>query len=327
MLRISAGIGKEEHGMCMFTAVRRGLPRASQDSQHRFGKGMKLSLGALALLASLLISAVVFAQSAGPRGAETGNLREQEWRIPTSNGTSLMVATVMRPTGVTSAPLVVINHGSNTDSALRSKLERQRFPAIASFFVARGYVVVVPMRPGYSASGGAWTDGFGPCRSPDYDGAGLRTAAEIRAAMDYMRRQSFVRSDRTVIVGHSGGAWGTVALSSLNPPGVSAMIAFAPGRGGHEPVPGGNCAPDILVNTAAKYGATARVPLLWISNENDTCFRPDLVRRMVAAYNAAGGKATHSALGPFGQDGHLLALMNSGAAMWQPSVSAFLRGK
>ena len=105
------------------------------------------------------------------------------------------------------------------------------------------------------------------------------------------------------------------------------MIDFAGGRGGHAPVPGGVCGADFLVKAAAKYGATARVPLLWITTANDSFFDPALVRRMVEAYNGAGGQATHRALGAFAKDGHSLAGSDSGAGIWEPPVSDFLKGK
>ena len=104
------------------------------------------------------------------------------------------------------------------------------------------------------------------------------------------------------------------------------MIDFAGGRGGHQPVVG-NCTPSELVKAAGRYGATARVPLLWISSANDTFFEPKLVQQMAAAYNGAGGRATHRPVGPFGNDRHNLASSDSGAPIWQPLVSEFLAGK
>jgi len=235
-----------------------------------------------------------------------------------------MDATVFRPAGKARAPLVVMNHGSPADSEERPSMERPRFPAISSYFVSRGYVVVLPLRRGYGKTGGRWAEEYGSCEAPDYAGAGLQTAADIQAAIYYMRTQPFVAPDRAIVVGHSAGGWGTLALSSLNPPGVPAMIDFAGGRGGHQPVPGGVCGPDFLVAAAGKFGATARVPLLWITTENDSFFEPRLVRRMVRAYNGAGGHALHRALGPFGEDGHDLASSASSGAIWQPFVASFL---
>jgi hypothetical protein len=90
----------------------------------------------------------------------------------------------------------------------------------------------------------------------------------------------------------------------MAPPGVSGTIDFAGGRGGHQRLSSGamgNCATSALVQAEAKYGATARVPMLWIYAANDSFFEPGLARRRVDAYNGAGGHATLQAVGPNGQ--------------------------
>ena len=62
------------------------------------------------------------------------------------------------------------------------------------------------------------------------------------------------------IVGHSAGAWGALSLARENPETVSAIIAFAPGRGGHaNDFPNRVCAPHTLLASAAEFGRNARV--------------------------------------------------------------------
>jgi dienelactone hydrolase len=274
------------------------------------------------LLLVLCLSTPAFAQSSGLQSGE--GKREQEWRIPSASGAILMDSTVFRPSGGGRHPLVVINHGSPPDGSERPTMKRPRFGTLSSFFVEQGYVVVLPLRRGYGASGGGWAEEYGSCRNPDFAHAGLETASDIKATIDYMRRQPFVQADRTLVVGQSAGAWGTLALSSLNPQGVAAMIAFAPGRGGHNQGVG-NCSPDALVKAAAGYGSTARVPLLWVNAANDTFFEPKLAQRMVDAYDAAGGHAVHRAVGPFAKEGHSLASSENGAAIWRPLAEDFLK--
>jgi dienelactone hydrolase len=280
----------------------------------------------LRALATLLVLAFVWAfvwPLAFPAAAQE---REQIVKLPGPGGSSL-VARVMRPPGEARQPLVIINHGSPADGSQRAKMEPPRFAALSSWFLARGYVVALPLRRGYGESGGTWAEAYGRCDTPDYYNAGLQSAADVRATIAFMRLQPYVAPDRTIVVGQSAGGWATVALSSFNPPGVPGMVNFAGGRGGHQKLPGGvigNCAPEALVQAAAKYGATARVPLLWIYAENDSFFEPALVKRMVAAYDAAGGKATFRPVGAFGRDGHALAGSADGTAVWAPLVQSFL---
>ncbi|MGQ3299618.1 alpha/beta hydrolase family protein [Reyranella sp.] len=269
------------------------------------------------------IAVLLFFICIGPLAAQN---REQVVRLPGPDGSTL-VATVMRPPGEARSPLVVINHGSPADGSRRTKMERPRYTALSSFFVSRGYVVALPLRRGYGESAGSWAEGYGSCDLPDYFNAGFQGAADIQATIDFMRTQPYVAPDRTIVVGQSAGGWATVALSSRNPPGVSGMISFAGGRGGHQQLKGGgtgNCAPRSLVEAAAKYGATARVPMLWIYAENDSFFEPSLAKRMAEAYDSAGGKATYRPVGAFGRDGHGLAGSGNGSSVWSPLVESFL---
>ena len=251
--------------------------------------------------------------------------REDVVRIPAS-GASL-VATVMRPAGDDKRPLVVINHGSPPDAASRPTMLSPRFTAVSSWFVARGYVVVLPLRRGYGQTGGAWAETYGSCEEPDYYSAGLESAADIEAAIAFMRRQPFVAAGRTLVVGESAGGWATIALSSLNPRGIAGMVNLAGGRGGHQELASGaigNCRPAALVTAAGRYGATARVPMLWIYAENDSFFSPVLARRMFGAYVAAGGHASLRLLAPLDVDGHLLVANERTVATWSAALADFL---
>lgn len=271
------------------------------------------------------IAVLLFFVCIGPLAAQD---REQVVRLPGPNGSTL-VATVLRPSGEAKSPLVVINHGSPADGSQRFKMERPRYKALSSWFLSHGYVVALPLRRGYGETGGDWAEGYGLCDAPDYLRAGLQGAADIQATIDFMRTQPYVAADRTIVVGQSAGGWATIALSSRNPAGVAGMINFAGGRGGHQKLAGGgigNCTPRSLVDAAAKYGATARVPMLWIYAENDSFFEPSLAKRMVEAYDGAGGRALYKPVGAFGRDGHGLAGASNGNSVWSPLVESFLAG-
>jgi predicted TIM-barrel fold metal-dependent hydrolase/dienelactone hydrolase len=184
-------------------------------------------------------------------------------------------------------------------------------------------MVALPLRRGYGQTGGPWLENFGSCSSPDYYRAGMTTAQDIRTAIDYFRGRPEVQRDRILLIGLSAGGWGSLAAASQNPAGVFAVINFAGGRGGGHPKVG-NCAPRRLVDAAARYGSTARIPTLWLYAANDSFFAPDLARKMSGAFIRAGGRAEYVALPAFGSDGHRLFGAADGRALWQPRVETFL---
>ncbi len=269
--------------------------------------------------ATLLLAALA-------QAADRDTTREEVIRIPTVGGAS-MLATVMRPPGEQRRPLAVINHGSPAIASQRPEMALPRYEALSSWFVERGYVVVLPLRRGYGDTGGAWAEGYGDCDEPDYYTAGLHGAEDIQAALDLMRRQRYVLPDRSIVVGHSAGGWATLALSSRNPRGVAGMINFAGGRGGRQQLGDGrigNCKAGELVKAAGWYGATARVPVLWVYAANDNFFSPALARRMFDAYDRAGGRGTYRPLGEFDGNGHGLVGDEDGVAFWEKPVIGFL---
>jgi invasion protein IalB len=140
-----------------------------------------------------------------------------------------------------------------------------------------------------------------------------------------MQKKKQIAPGKVVVVGQSGGGWGSIALASRNPPSVGAIITFAAGRGGRvDGKPNNNCAPDKLVAATGEFGRTARIPMLWIYAENDTYFGPELTKRMHTAFTAAGGDAEYRLLPAFGNDGHFLIDSADGVPLWAPLVSQFL---
>lgn len=262
----------------------------------------------------------------GPVGRSEGAFRAQTWRIPLPHDPSrTMAAHVLRPPGEQQRKLVVINHGSPVDAGQRA-VERPAFAAAADWFVRRGYVVVRPIRRGYGETGGPWAETYRSCAEPDFWSAGLESAKDIRAAIDYMTRQPFVEPDGVVVVGQSAGGWGSLALAALNPPEVAAVVNFAGGRGGYaEGRANTNCAPDRLVAAAGAYGRAARMPSLWVYTANDGFFAPALSRRMYDAFIGNGGNGQYALLPSFGTDGHSLFAAPDGVKRWEALVERFLQ--
>jgi dienelactone hydrolase len=233
-----------------------------------------------------------------------------------------MRAYLFRPAGEGPFPLAVINHGSEQDPRRRATMAMPSFDAMTRWFLERGYAVLLPQRPGHGATGGPYLENEGFCEVPNFVRAGNATADSIAGAVEFMTGQPFIRPSGVVVVGHSAGGWGAVALAARNLPAVAAVISLSGGRGGHDRGrPLHNCGPDRLVAAAAAYGRTARVPSLWLYAANDTYFPPELSARMAAAYEKAGGAVEYHRLPPVGVEGHELA---HGSTDWSPFMATFL---
>src|SRR5215208_6216122 len=144
---------------------------------------------------------------------------------------------------------------------------------------------------GHGVTGGKYLEDQGGCDEADYSRAGRATAESMAWALAYLRGQSFVRQDGAVILGHSAGGWGALALARENRQGLAAIIAFAPGRGGHaNDFPDQVCAPHTLMASAAEFGKGARVPVIWLVAANDSYFSPVFSKQLADVFRAGGDK-------------------------------------
>jgi dienelactone hydrolase len=203
-------------------------------------------------------------------------------------------------------------------------MKQPEYRALAAFLVARGLAVLVPERPGHGATGGKYLEDQGGCDEADYARSGRATAEEIASAINFMRKQPFIKLDGVVIVGHSAGGWGALALAGQAD--VSAIIVFAAGRGGRaNDFPNQVCAPYMLKAAAAEFGKGARVPVTWLVAANDSYFAPGFSRQLADAFRSAGGKVDFKALPPYGGEGHWLPESEGGVKLAAPELERALK--
>lgn len=242
------------------------------------------------------------------------SLNETVQRIPKKGLFTIeLETTIYKPDGEGPFPIALINHGRSLgDSRFQT---RYRPGGAARYFLQRGYAVVVPMRQGFSKSGGSYIGG-----GCNVESNGRVQAEDVKAVLDFINQQSWADKNRIVVLGQSHGGWTTLAFGTLNYPGVKALVNFAGGLRQTDCI----AWESNLAKGAGEYAKDTRLPSLWFYGDNDSYFGPATYRGMFEKYTAAGGQAKLIAFGNFGSDAHSLFGSRDGATIWQPEVSKFL---
>ncbi len=221
--------------------------------------------------------------------------------------------TIFKPDGAGPFPVAVINHGkASGDPRFQG---RYRPISAARYFLQRGYAVVVPMRQGFSKSGGSYIGGGCNVQSN-----GRVQAEDVKAVLDDVLLQPWADKERIVVLGQSHGGWTTLAFGAQRYPGVKGLVNFAGGLR-QENCPGWQ---QTLARSAAGYAAETRLPSVWFYGDNDSYFNAETFRPMYEKYVAAGGNARLVAYGKFGSDSHGMFGARAGESIWQPEVTSFL---
>lgn len=228
-------------------------------------------------------------------------------------GSTELETTVYKPDGPGPFPVVVINHGKSLgDPRFQSRYR----PSIAArYFLQRGYMVLVPMRQGFSKSSGGYIGG-----GCNVESNGRVQAEDVKAVLDYALAQPDADKNRILVMGQSHGGWTTLAFGTLNYPGVKGLVNFAGGLRQE------SCAgwQANLARAAGSYAAETQLPSLWFYGDNDSYFSPSTWQDMAARYNSGGEKARVVAFGTFGSDSHSMFGSSKGQGIWQPEVTRFL---
>ena len=229
-------------------------------------------------------------------------------------GSISLETTLFKPDGDGPFPLAVINHGKASGDPVFQ--ERARYLDASREFVRRGYAVALPMRMGFSKSGGSYV-------SPgcNITSNGEQQAEWVDGVIAWLRQQPFVDKERIVVAGQSHGGLTAMALGARNPQGVRGLINFAGGLRFTDT----RCIwENSLAQAFARYGAKSRLPSLWFYGDNDSYFPPEVWKDLQAKYAGAGGNVQLVAFGKFRNDAHGMFSSRAGLAIWVPEVERFL---
>lgn len=243
-------------------------------------------------------------------------MNETAFMTPIENNSQrvFLETTIFKPEGDGPFPLVVINH-AKSKGLKPIRHVRARYLNVTREFIRRGYMVALPMRQGFSKSGGVYAD-----MDCNIEADGDMQANSIQGTIEYLKRQPYVDKGRIIVVGYSHGGLATLALGARNILGVRGLINFAGGIRINE------CDDwrSSLVWAVTRYGRHTRVPSLWFYGENDSVFPPYVADWMYQQYTKAGGKARLINFGKFGNDAHLMFDAPDGLPIWLPEAEKFL---
>ena len=246
------------------------------------------------------------------------SLNEQVEMIPIGAGWQKeeLETTFFLPSGKGPFPLVVINHGKAVGNPRFDP--RARFEVASREFLKRGYVVAIPMRPGFSKSGGV--DISSGCNSENY---GAMQAESVLSVLGEITKRPGVDPSNILVIGQSTGGLTSIAVGTTAYPGVKGILNFAGG------VKYADCAgwEGSLVRAFASFGKNSKVASLWFYGDNDSFWGAELPRQMFKAFSAAGGKGRLVSYGRFdGGDAHGMFSSMQGVSIWWPETENFLRG-
>jgi dienelactone hydrolase len=231
--------------------------------------------------------------------------------------------TIYRPAGDGPFPLVVFNHGRPPQERRHTQGRFQPEHA-ARYLVAKGFVVLAPMRVGYWETYGDFDPEYsGPCNSMQIGPMSIAASDQVLATVEYARTLRYVDASRWLVVGQSVGGLTAVATVGRKPAGLLGGINFAGGTGGNpDKNPGRPCSPGAITSYWSSIARNAAVPMLWLYWKNDKYWGEEIPREWHKAWVNGGGKAEFRSFPPTGEDGHrgLTIDMNS----WLPAVDEFL---
>lgn len=288
-------------------------------------KATRLLLGLMTAAALGVGAPSVTAQvsDAAPFGVA---LAAQDVRIPSLDGSYHIAARIVRPQGPGPFGAVILNHGAPVSAADRRLESPDMLAHTAAVFARHGYVVVMPVRRGFGATGGEFAEDAGSCRNPDYLRGEMAAASDVMAAYEYAQKLPYVDGSRMILAGQSAGGVASIFTAGMYAPqGLVAVLAFAAGRGGN-PVrsPGVPCAVEPLARVFDELGKRVKVPVLFHYAENDLFFNATTSRLWYERFTAGGAKAEYVLQPAFGKDGHYIFSDDAGVKIWLPTVERFL---
>jgi len=218
--------------------------------------------------------------------------------------------TIFKPSGSGPFPIVLINHGKQGRAEKTQPRERS-LPAVREF-LQRGYAVVLPMRQGFSKSGGSVLN-----PGCNITSNGIEQAKDLESVIEWLSQQDWVDSKNMIMLGQSHGGLTTLAYAQNPHSGFKLFVNFAGGL----KFLGSDCQWEHSLKLAFKnYGQNSKVSMIWFYGANDSFFPPNVIQPAYEAYIQGNPNVQMISFGVFGKDAHGLFGSYEGIPIWLPVI-------
>ena len=232
--------------------------------------------------------------------------------------------TIVRDDAKVSSPFLILNHGRGATREINAARNVASFRANARYFVSKGFTVFMPLRVGYGETGGPDVEFSGKCDARNFAPAYEAAVVQTIKVIEYAKSRPYIDSASGIVVGQSFGGATAIAIAAKSIAGVRAAINFAGGGGGRPQTdPEQPCSVERMTALFASYGATTKIPTLWLYSENDKYWGAAIPRTWFDAFVRRGGNGRFVNLPPYKDDGHPIFTGNPGA--WKPAFEDFLQ--
>jgi dienelactone hydrolase len=235
-----------------------------------------------------------------------------------------ITVTIWRDDSVKKSPYLLFSHGRAGTDQERGKFGRSSEKRNSEYFVSKGFTVILPTRIGYGVSGGPDADYSGACGNKNYLEARKVAIDQSKQVLNHVFDFSYIDRTKGIVVGQSVGGFTTIGLSAENISGLKGAINFAGGDGG-DPIKSAEkpCGDYLIKDTFAKYGASNKVPTLWLYSVNDKFWGEQSPKDWFAAFQKAGGKGQFVSLPAYKDDGH--SIFRGDLNAWKNDFEKFIK--
>jgi dienelactone hydrolase len=235
-----------------------------------------------------------------------------------------ITVTIWRDDSIKKSPYLLFSHGRAGTDQERVSFGRSSERKNSEYFISKGFTVILPTRIGYGVSGGPDAEYSGACGSKNYLEARKVSVDQSKQVLNHVLDFSYIDKSKGIVVGQSVGGFTSIGLSAENIPGLKGAINFAGGDGGDpHKFPERPCGEFLIQDTFAKYGASNKVPTLWLYSVNDRFWGEQIPKDWFAAFQKAGGKGQFISLPAYKDDGHSIFRGNPNA--WKNDFEKFIK--